>query len=504
MHGLIIAPFVIVEEFYLPLFLLSKVLKELNHNITMVHCRQSMKSNCTAFLAKGISVTEQSENSNECKKICDLCLKSSKLASKINPWNTEWLYPETVQPNKVTNERLWKFAGYEIVISQKVDLKNIKGKIFEAWLERYKTLVSLENQISLITKKNKYDYAICYNSLYGIHQLFLEKCKKEKIPFLSLHSSLHMKKEDEYILYKNNVLSLLKNIKRNFRFQNQKILRKDKINISNHINATIDGNKPWAYSTPPENHDIKAEKNQKAKKILVLLSSPDELTGFQLLGLSPKKEKHVFQNQIVWIKWIYILAKKHPTWTFFIRPHPRIFPNKRELIQSPFGKKLKNIKKIKKPKNIIWPSQKKQGSLWDHLGNTQLVFNAWSSASEIFQTFGVPVITFFPEFSNSGKLVDETAFNKIEFERKAFAFLSGKKRLNKNKIWWWLKCMLDCNSFLLSSDESFFGKFMKMFVPSKILKNHQSLVYRFKTPKIDPKHFKRIFYNLISGPPKYI
>lgn len=493
MRGLIIAPFVVVKEFYFPLVMIAKCLKKMNHHITMVHCKHAMKKNCTAILAKGVSLIDQNNNSLEAKQICDLCFKNSTLASKIYAWETEWLDESPTRQAKKRNPELWKMAGYELVLSQKIELNKLDLKLKQTWETRYHILCNLQKQVQAIVSKKQFDYAICYNSLYGINQLFHQECKKRRIPFLSVHSSLHMGKEDEYILYHENVFNHLKEIKTNFKIKKIDINNEDRQNILSHVESLKQGKKLWAYSMPPSLKSKNLFHAAKTKKILVILSSPDELNGLKLSGLLPGKVDHVFKDQIAWLKWIFHLARKYPELKFYIRVHPRILPNKRDPVVSPFFEKPKKLKNKTNLKNVIFSLQPGLDSLWDHLSDTSLVLNAWSSASEIFQFHKVQVLTFFPQFSNSGKLLDFTASNRKSYELKIISLLGRPQTKNQTRrIWWWLKNLISHNTFVLPEQKSWIQRVIRIFCTKRFWANYHLSFVQLSSPIFNQKSFPDI------------
>lgn len=126
-------------------------------------------------------------------------------------------------------------------------------------------------------------------------------------------------------------------------------------------------------------------------------------------GVLPSSRKPAFADQVAWIRWVRQEAREHPGTLFWIRPHPRLFPNRREGQMSSLGVKLEGERKKPHPANFFWPPEAEQGSVWQHLTDTDVLLNAWSTLGESFGRRGVPVMTFFPGYANSGDRVGWTA-----------------------------------------------------------------------------------------------
>ena len=468
----ILAPFTIVKEFHYPLVAIAKKLKENGFEIIMIHCRQVMQKDCTAMYAKGL---HYGYDDLKRKTLCDDCLKSASLSAKLYPWKTIWLEPKkTSEPeiytdlptNLICKKELRKISGYEVVVNKKIHKKSRDKDIIKAWNERYLALRSVQSQAVKILMNEKLDALISYNNLYGIHQLFHRLCARLKIKSLCLHQSFHMLKKDEYILFENTISDFLNRIRIEAN-QKKKSDKKNKSIIRKHLQGLFESKKPWAYSKPKSEN--KLTKRRGKTKVLIALSSPDEVAGFQLLDLLPKI-KNPFNNQIIWLKWVFKLAKRFPEVTFYVRPHPRLYPNKRESTLSEFAESLEKLRDINRPKNIDWPNQQMQKSIWDHLHDTNVLFNAWSSIAEIFSYYKIPSLTFFPKFSNTQKVLGFTSTNQEQYE-KAFvkAIHQSDPRQVKEEAFRWLSCLLTKNTFSLDWKDNYISKVLKKITPKKYI-----------------------------------
>ena len=155
------------------------------------------------------------------------------------------------------------------------------------------------------------------------------------------------------------------------------------------------------------------------------------------------------------------------TCSFWIRPHPRLYPNKRESQLSELALHLDREKKAGGPANFFWPETHEQGSVWSHLGNTDVLFNAWSSLADDFGKNGTPVLTFFPEYSNSGRKIDlsastvsgyEKIFNKVIQSPGKFSNAEAHKK--------WRAYFLRANTFQLLQNRDPLTRLYSKFVPA--------------------------------------
>ena len=397
------------------LFALAREFIRLGHSMTFVHCQEAMSSGCTGMNALGVADEAAADKKQE---ICRLCLEEARASASLGFWQTRWLLPAEPAHAKTIPGPLARWAAYELLLQKKVETLPSRGSFPKVWHERKKRLQAILPQAEKILSEKRYDGIVCYNSLYGIHHLFLELGRKKGIPTLCLHHSFNCSKEDEYVLFRGHVFDFLDQIRRNFR-PDEPLAPVEMKAIRDHSRALRAGRKPWAYSLPQNGQKNMGRTAKHRKKVLVCLSSPDENFAAQYLGVLPFRQKHVhaFRDQIGWLRWIRKLARRNPKVLFWVRPHPRLYPNKREGQLSQLAKKLEKERKRPGPSNFYWPDQEKQGSVWQHLGNTDVVFNAWSTLADEFGQTGIPVLTFFPSFSNSQRVIDLTESSPRGYEK---------------------------------------------------------------------------------------
>lgn len=373
--------------------------------MTFVHCQEAMATGCTGMNALGISDQASAEKK---MRVCRLCIQEARATERLGVWETRWLVPQLGAPKKKLASEIPRMAAYELLLQKKIESIPKKGPFREIWRKRQDRLWGILPQAERLLSEKKIDGVVCYNSLYGVHHLFLKLAKEKGIPTLCLHHSFNCAREDEYVLFRGHVFEFLNRIRASFD-AGRPLTLIEKRAVEDHSRALMAGRKPWAYSLPVGNREPNRVKTKFTRKVLVCLSSPDENFAAEFLGVLPSRPKHAFPDQLAWTCWIRRLACQNPEVLFWIRPHPRLYPNKREGQRSELAEKLQKERNKQSPPNFFWPDQEQQGSVWQHLNNTDLLFNAWSTLADEFGKRGIPVITFFPFFGNSQHLIDKTS-----------------------------------------------------------------------------------------------
>ena len=92
-----------------------------------------------------------------------------------------------------------------------------------------------------------------------------------------------------------------------------------------------------------------------------------------------------------------------------VNPNAPSNSNKATVQPCTLTKSLKASMATVRAGNFFWPPEAEQGSVWQHLADTDVLLNAWSTLGEPFGRRGVPVMTFFPGYANSGDRVGWTA-----------------------------------------------------------------------------------------------
>jgi len=447
------------------------------------------------------------DNENEKKKeeVCAHCVQAARAAEKLGAWETRWLVGQqslsSRKIRKIDRDLLKKAAAYEPLLQFKAEKIETEPELEKICANRHQGLVNLWTQAKQLLLENKYDGIICYNSLYGLHRMFSLIAKRRGIPFLSLHHSHNAGIDDEFTLVRDDIFRFLRQLQKHF-----KKIRPDQRNL-NHVNSMHDqaifsSKKIWSYSSARENKPAFLPSQKYAKKVLVSLSSPDEVFAAQFINVVPESSRrHAFSNQIQWLRWVKLLAVRYPDVLFWIRPHPRLYPNKREKRISQLARLLEIERTTPAPENIFWPAPEEQGSVWHHLERTDILFNAWSTLADDFGKQGIPVITFFPDFSNSGRVVDYFS-SSVEGYEKLFSRVirnpSARSRKTLHQKWRFL--FLKANTFSLSLKRSMLFRLISKVFPKKdkIIWNTRALFLKNSKTTVKNEKLNTLLLKLLS------
>ncbi len=378
--------------------------KNKRYKLNVLGCNGILKKNCPAI----DSFNHLEKNKNN--KVCNRCNSNTDYFNKklsLNFKSIEDLLNEkakkkiiklmkSVNVNNIINFKInsfeiGKFASYEIINKyKKNDLRfsNVEFKDFAKNLENcLRVYFALENY----SINNKTDVAIAYNGSYGICNLFLEYFKKKGSHSYLIHSTANNAERFEKIhFYKDNNITTLNKIKKNWKkFEKVPLKKSDVTLIDKHIETLLYANKSHTYSPSIKKNFVNIRKffkiDKKKKIVLAALSSYDEILSSELLKLDQSK-KDLFVNQISWISALVSFFRKKPNLHLIIRPHPREF----------IGKKTSNqiiqLKRICKnlPENITLNLPNQKISVFNYVGNIDLLLTSWSSIGEDLGYFGTP------------------------------------------------------------------------------------------------------------------
>jgi hypothetical protein len=491
MKVLILSPFSSVGAFTKPLVKIAGILKELKFEVSFLFCNRAMENGCVAMRAENLNA---SSPISEKKKICDKCILNSRTIQNATQTKCYWI---NNSKDKSTNipRTIKNIFAHDIILETKVYSEKKLKNVMHYNQKRLEELNNIYNIIKNNHEIKNHDVVFSYNSNYSLHQLFRRILPKEK-HFLSIHKSFNSGDKNGYVMYKDfsfdffaSIVKKHKNFTKNIGFNSIQAIKKNE-------KVIFGGNAPWAYSKPMSPNVFKKDLALKQnKKILILLSSPDENFAGQKSGIFKLFfKRQPFKDQISWLSWVFQLSKKYKNADFFIRPHPRFFPNKRENTLSEMGRQILRIYKKTKLKNVKFSNPKDMEPVWDHLKDTDLVLNAWSSAAEEFGKKGIPVLTFFPNFSFSGRNCD-LWFNSInEYEKIINKILSNQKvSVNSKSYYFWQHLLFTINRFDLNTRISLVCKIKSIFNKKRKLHHvYRDLFFRNTANRSLAKIFNKV------------
>ena len=492
MKILILSPFSSVGAFTRPLVKLAGILNKNKFDVSFLFCNRAMENGCVAMRAENL---REDSPISEKRKICDKCILTSKTIQNATQTKCYWINKTDKKSTKIP-EKIKNIFAHDIILEKKVYSEQGLQKIFRFKRKRLEELHNIYKKIKKNHEIINHDVIFSYNSNYSFHQLF--KCiLPARKHFLSIHKSFNSGDKTGYVVYKGFSFDFFKNIVKKQKKLCKKIGKYSRRIIKKNEKVIFGGDAPWAYSKPISQNGLATElKFKKNKKVLILLSSPDENFAGQKSGIFKLAYKRQpFKDQISWLSWVFDLSKKYKETKFFIRPHPRFFPNKRENTLSEIGRQILRISKQIKLKNVEFSNLNDMESVWDHLKDTDLVLNAWSSVAEEFGKKGIPVLTFFPNYSFSGRNCDFWFNSKAGYENFINTILNNQKiDVDSENYYRWQFLLFTENRFHLNIRNSIACK-LKSF-----LNNKRKLHYIYKDlffRKINNKSLIKIVNRLL-------
>ena len=399
------SPFSIIMEWKSHELVIQKLLNEnKKYKIKVIGCSGVLNQNCPAIDSFSHS------NKNKNNKVCKRCNSNTNYFNKslsLEYKDIEDLLDEKINKKiiklmksinidniinfKINGLEIGKFASYEIISRYKKNDTIFTNLEFKDFLKNVHNCLRIYFALENYSAHNKTDIAIAYNGSYGINNLFLEYFKSKGSLTYFLHASANNAERFEKVnLYMDNNIETLSKIKKNWKkFENMPLKKPDIDSIDRHIETLLYANKSHTYSPSIKKNFVDIRNffkiNKDKKIVLAALSSYDEILTSKLLKLD-QSEKDIFPNQIYWIKALIKFFKKNPNFHLIIRPHPREFSGKKP------SKQIIQLKEISKnlPKNITLNFPNQKISVFNYIGNVDLLLTSWSSIGEDLGYFGTP------------------------------------------------------------------------------------------------------------------
>lgn len=344
------------------------------------------------------------------------------------------------------------------------------------------------NAAHKILEIEKPEAIFVYNSFYPLNRVFVLMAEKLGVKTYCLHAgwrlsnrfqTLSIGQGHHYDIF-NKVLSCWFKDYKNF-----PALPSDIKHVRDHFFELIQGNNIFVYSRPSNmklnvfNYYKIAEKQ---KVIVAVMSSVDERNGVETIGVLPKYEGLIFENQTVWLKTLIEYAKHNTNVFLIIRVHPREFPNRREEVLSEYAKSLSCLFSDL-PSNVKLNCPADDISMYQLAKFIDVCLHAGSSVGKEMALLGIPVVNYIPSgltypFDLSLFADSQAAYFKciedalekgwsIEYARKAFRW-----------------CGLECGTSLFDISDS--CQLKENTVPSLF-----SRVFRKLLTKLDPYFFEK-------------
>jgi hypothetical protein len=427
-----------------PEYLILKSLCDMHQfKIDYLGCESFFKS-CAVHDSRQVSFSDKKIK----KKICDLCIDTKNqyvhnsgmnhllindYLSKANLIEIKKIINEININNfmklKVFNVEVSRFTLFNYFISQKKSNTKFNNEEFEKFKIRLEDSLKSLYAFNNIIKKNNYDYILAFSTEYSLNRVCVELAKQSGINILSIANGKHTVSKFKFIrIAEGYDQGLYYHANKKWSdFVKRSIVNENFDYVEEYINSFLGSKTFMNYSSKYTSKSIRKffDIDKKYKKVvLVALSSQDERSGdfFSNVRQSDAKKCHskFFNDDIEWCEWFLKKIDLFKDTYFVIRFHPRSFPSSRNSKKSDLINKINKIKSQKKD-NLSFNFPDDTISIYDFLGEVNLLLHSSSSTSFEFGLFGIPSLTYdknlfyFPDdISYSAKDLDDY-LNKINF-----------------------------------------------------------------------------------------
>lgn len=338
---------------------LARILKKNKENcIEFLTCGSFFSKDC--LVSRYLSLTIKNPTAVN-PKACLECKKVTKVSNLKDNFRYSELHEYFANSDKMILEQsraailsdpinfcyngvnMGRSAAYELILEFKKSDLNFRDHQFE-------TLVNfVENSLRTYLAALRYfssvqpDRVIIFNAQYGVGSLFAQAASENGVRVDAISFSGVLSDMNQYIKiwdwdrYRALNPALLE-------WKGEKyspgILQKFRINRN--IRWIKGAKSPWTYSAPSVDFDVRNffKIASDKKIILAVLNSHDESFAAITSGVVPISfaSTRVFKNQEDWISNLADYLNKFKDVILVVRPHPREFPNKRDMVTAEITK----------------------------------------------------------------------------------------------------------------------------------------------------------------------
>lgn len=413
---LFVSPLANIWEHSLPEALIAKSLKDSGHEVIFVRCNGLYENFCVAMSAAGLT---KDSTFREKKQVCKACVKrrnfidnkfefeelviedfietkdrttSLNLCSELNADNWQDIYLGEIP--------IAKYSAYEFFMRNKIDGLTLPDPLISEFKIHLQANILTSLAAQKIIQEAQPDAIVTSNRLYSSHHAFLAPAELQNIPTYTMQGGDHVVHRSETLtLFKENNTTIQLFDSKFWAEASQKYLDSQQIElVSTHLHGLLAANSAFAYSSKfeaknPDEIRTHFRIAQDQKVLLVPMSSEDEHNAAVLAGLYPPEsyKGNLFEDQFEWIEAILEIAKSTPDRIYIIRLHPRMFPNKRELVLAPIVERTRKLLQ-NAPVNIRVNTPEDNLSLYDLMQITDVLLNYGSTVGVEVMAFGIPVV----------------------------------------------------------------------------------------------------------------
>lgn len=393
--------------------------------VTVIRCRGLFDSLCPTMQANGLQIT--ASNSQK-QSICKECKSSEASFHSVAKYSTVWIddyLTETMrnqvvqEVDQVTRENWQEFGDYDFPINRYATyLSMLHHKVPDitstdiAWNEY---LSDLTNSLfayhalpEIFIEKNP-THCFVYNPLYPTNRVFTELAlTNPAIQYVGMSAGA-------FVPNRYSTIALYRSIQSSqTAVDSQRLLESLGIPLSHlevklvarNLGHLIQGRDPWVYSTAPSfmsTQEIHGQLGTSGSKpiAVVLIGSPDETRSSALVDAEFERVPIDQVSSVTeFIEQSLLAACNSPDVDFVFRMHPRLSPNKREILRSPDLDLIEELLE-RRTSNVFINSSNDEIGLYDVARIASIGINHASSAGLEFLALGIPVVHYDPPRLNA-------------------------------------------------------------------------------------------------------
>ena len=417
MKILFYAPHAAIWVHAFPEALVAESLLQQGNEVVYVGCGRQFKSYCVAMSAFGLKYdSPEKEKENICRK-CErnkafirkeFGLNGPDIAQELSAEDirqAEGILKDVTPENYLALEfsgiEVGRLTLYEFLLNHKKNNLEIDPNKWPEYKAALKNSIFSALASMRIIEREKPDRLIAYNSFYSVNHVCCKAADKFTVPHYLLHAGNNMAHRMETLnLSKGYSCNVLTRNPLWGHYKNTPCSSAQLGTVTDHVLALLGAKSIFVYSAPKslEKIDLRPKFGIAAqqKVLVVTMSCHDERFAAVTIGVMPPDQGLVFPTQIDWIDALTEFITRRPELFLIIRPHPREFPNKRELGTSEYASKLK-ARLVDLPDNVKvnWPSD--QISLYDIANIADVFLNSRSMTGMEMSLLGLPVVIYSPD-----------------------------------------------------------------------------------------------------------
>lgn len=416
MKALFFSPFSNIWEHSFPEALIAEGLVEQGVEVLAVRCGGMLDAHCVAMSAAGVGARDSLATK---KQVCRACMKRRDLLDQAMPF-AEVVMDEfvtaadrseadsacaTASPDSWTElvidgVPLGRYAAYEFLLNYKLVGTNIPPALWPQYLDQLRNAIIVFRVAQRMIAEHKPTRVIVFNRLYSVNHAFCAAADQAGVATYTLQGGGHITRRAETMTMYRGSQSLAEVFRTEAwkKYQSEPIGEAEVSLVGEHFSGLLEGSSAFAYSSAfeasqPETLRAKFSVAPGRTVLLVPLSSEDEINAARLADALPASsgQSSVFEGQFEWIAFLLAFAAQRSDLHFIIRLHPRMFPNKRDNVQSPVVEQVMTLLE-NAPANVSLNLPSDLVSLYDIMQIVDVLLSYRSSVGAELAAFGIPVV----------------------------------------------------------------------------------------------------------------